>query len=363
MLVAAAIILLTVGVNSYAEAANLTNVKDTLTDSNPGSVSNHEIEFVVPTNDGDGLAEGETFTITFPAGFNMGSVGEADIDLAIDGVDATTGATASGATWGVAVSSQDITFTSDTETIAEGATVTVEVGTNADGGTNQVTNPGSEASYEFFIDFAPEGSNDTGRTRVAIVDNVLVTATVDTVFDFTVSGFNSAGVSINGTSTTGSTTATEIPFGTLSPGQIKTLGQRLNVDTNARNGFVVTVQTSDFFESSTGAIIDNFVDGGDASTPSAWATPSRDISDETTWGHWGVTSADDTANAGSPFGANNFIAASTSARTVFTHDGPADSTIADVGSTTVAYQVEITALQEAGDDYNTTLTYIATPTF
>jgi hypothetical protein len=29
----------------------------------------------------------------------------------------------------------------------------------------------------------------------------------------------------------------------------------------------------------------------------------------------------------------------------------------------IGYQAQITALQEAGDDYSTTLTYVATPTF
>ena len=45
------------------------------------------------------------------------------------------------------------------------------------------------------------------------------------------------------------------------------------------------------------------------------------------------------------------------------HDGPADGVTEDIGRVTVGYQIQITALQEAGDDYNTTLTYIATPTF
>ncbi len=41
------------------------------------------------------------------------------------------------------------------------------------------------------------------------------------------------------------------------------------------------------------------------------------------------------------------------------YDGVTD----DIGAAQVGYQIQITALQEAGDDYSTTLTYIATPTF
>jgi hypothetical protein len=66
---------------------------------------------------------------------------------------------------------------------------------------------------------------------------------------------------------------------------------------------------------------------------------------------------------GDEFGANEFIGVSTTPRAIFAHDGPADGITTDVGSTTVAYKVEITALQEAADDYTATLTYIATPTF
>lgn len=35
----------------------------------------------------------------------------------------------------------------------------------------------------------------------------------------------------------------------------------------------------------------------------------------------------------------------------------------DVGQTVVGFKIEVSSLQEAGDDYNTTLTYIATPSF
>jgi hypothetical protein len=45
------------------------------------------------------------------------------------------------------------------------------------------------------------------------------------------------------------------------------------------------------------------------------------------------------------------------------HTGPSDGFTAGQGATRVGYQIEISALQEAGDDYSTTLRYIATPTF
>ena len=123
----------------------------------------------------------------------------------------------------------------------------------------------------------------------------------------------------------------------------------------------MTVEESQNLLSSTGADIDNFANGVTSATPVVWSAPTNSITQENTWGHWGLTSSDD-LNA-DEFGAALFVAASSSPRQVFHHNGPADGTTASVGSTTVGYKIEITPLQEAADDYTTTLTYIATPTF
>jgi hypothetical protein len=143
---------------------------------------------------------------------------------------------------------------------------------------------------------------------------------------------------------------------------MKTLGQALTVTTNARNGFVVTVQQNQNLLSSTGADIDGFKDGAYNNTPTAWTAPTNSITDENSWGHWGLTSEDADLNS-DEFGSALFVAASTTARQVFSHTGPADGTTVDKGATKVAYQIQITPLQEAGNDYSTVLTYIATPTF
>ena len=47
---------------------------------------------------------------------------------------------------------------------------------------------------------------------------------------------------------------------------------------------------------------------------------------------------------------------------VFRHDGPIENS-EDDGNATVLYKVEVTALQEAAEDYTATLTYVATPIF
>jgi hypothetical protein len=226
-----------------------------------------------------------------------------------------------------------------------------------------ITNPATIQSYEIVVSAGTGVGEDVGKTRVAIVDNVLVTAIVETEFEFIVTGLATTSGAINGDDTTGSTSPTEIAFGTLTAGTPEVLGQQLNVTTNARNGFSVTVQTDGDLRSSTGAVIDNFVEGSDVAVAgTAWAAPVTDINDPTTWGHWGLTS-NDTDLANDLDTASSYIAASTSPREVFSHSGPSDGTTQDIGVAKVAYQIEITALQEAADDYQTILTYVATPTF
>jgi hypothetical protein len=202
---------------------------------------------------------------------------------------------------------------------------------------------------------------------------VLVTADVDTTLTFTVSGVADS-ATVNGSPTTTATTTTSntLPFETLSENVSKTLAQDLSVQTNARNGYIVTVEVDGPLESTVGADIDSFINGAYTNTPAPWEAPGNSILNENTWGHWGLTSTDGDLQGGGPdfASADTWIAASTTPRVIMAHSGPADGTTGtadstgdDVGLTRVGYQIQITALQEAGDDYSTTLTYIATPTF
>jgi hypothetical protein len=338
----------------FVDAANITDVRDVLSDSAPSASANHTIEFVTPS----GVANTEDIVITFPAGFDLTGIAEEDIDLEVNGSNVTN------TNWSVVNGGSDITISIDTGTIAAGATTTVYIGTHAtaEGSPDtQIVNPAAEGSYE--IGFTV-GSQDSGWTRVVILDNVEITAAVDTIFTFTVTGVN-AGLTVNGATTTGATGSTTIPFGTLQAGQATTTAQDLTVTTNAANGYYVTVQVDGPLQSSTGADIDSFSQGADTTQPIAWAAPSATIGQENTYGHWGITSddADTTRDAGDEFGSNEWAAASTSPRVVMSHDGPANGTGTGEGTTRVGYQVEISSLQEAGDDYSATLTYVATPVF
>lgn len=353
-LLATALVLYALGVQQYAQAANVTFVSDTLSDSDSGSLSNHSISFIAPS----GVALGQSIAITFPAGFSMGSVAFGDIDLEVNGVDRTLAATPAGATWGATVSGQVLTLLSGTGTIDGTSTIVVKVGTNADSGVNQVTNNVTAGSYQFDI---AGTMADSGHTRVAITDNVLVTAKVDTTFTFVISGLATS-TAVNGATSTISATTSTIPFGTLTAGVPQSIAQRLNVTTNAIHGFVVTVEQDQNLLSSTGADIDGFVNGSYVNTPTTWSSPTNVLSQENTYGHWGLTTNDSNLTGGA-FGSNQFVAASTTPRLIFDHNSSSDGTTQDSGKVDVLYKIEIASLQEAADDYSTILTYIATPTF
>jgi hypothetical protein len=307
--------------------------------------SAHDILFTIPA--GSSLGPVDNVTITFPSTFaDVDTVAVGDLTVTVDGGAATIG--------GLSAVGDVITF--NNVTAAAGQVVRVII---ADG---KIENPAVVQSYEIVV----ATPYDQGRTRVAIVDYVTVTAAVDTIFNFVVAGV-AASTTVNGATTTGASTATEIPFGILAPDTVYTLAQELTVETNAANGFVVTVQQDGNLRSSTGADIDGFIDGAYTNTPTQWTLPGDSLLDENTWGHWGLTSDDSDLNA-NEFnaglgGGDRWVAASTTPREIFSHDGSADGTTQDYGLATVGYQVEITPLQEAADDYTTTLMYIATPTF
>ena len=364
MLVVVALMFWAAGVIPFSQkvdAANVTSYSDTLSDANMHATANHTVQFTLP----NGLLAGASISLTFAAGFSLGSntatgLDFNDMDLKVNGVNRTLGAAAGGATWGVATTTSTITFTSGTDVMASSSVVAILIGSNATSGATGdtfIVNPTNGGSYTIDVGGSIQ---DSGQTRVEILSDVVVSAAVNTSFTFTVNGIATSST-VNGTTTTKSSTASTIPFGTLVANQIDTLAQQLHVTTNASQGFAVTViQDSDLL-SSTGASIDGFIDGAYTNTPVVWAHPSNAIGNSRTWGHWGLTSQDD--EGGNEFSGGKWVSASTTPRTIFTNSGPADGSTVNVGSTTVGYQIEITALQEAGNDYTTILTYVATPTF
>ncbi len=346
----------------FAEAASITSASDTLSNSAPGLPSNHTIAFQVES----GMAAGETIEITFPAQFTIpGLMDDTDIDISASGTNQTVAAVNGSGQWGAVFGGQVLTLTSPSNVgQASDTPMIIKIGTNATGGDQQITNPSATTtSYAISIGGTMP---DSGQVRVAIVDQVLVSASVDTSLTFTVSGVNSSST-VNGSPTTtiATSTPTTLPFGTLPIGVSRTLAHDLAVTTNAAAGYTVTVEQTGNLQSTTGATIDGFIDGTNVTTPTAWQAPSGAIANPNTYGHWGLTSSDGTTtrDLADEFGPDEWVSGSTTPIVIMGNSGPADGTTQGYGAARIGYQVQISALQEAGDDYSTTLRYIATPTF
>ncbi len=339
----------------YANAIDsISNAKDTLSDSDAGVTATHTFTFTTAST----TPAGSTWLISFPVGFDL------------------TGATAL-AGYG------DVNMVETVQAGARTVTVTMtgaQIGTSTAVVVSGVISPlaGSEGSYTISI------ANRNGtvvmervNVMVQIIQDVLMTATVSSILNFTISGVVAGAQTVNGVACDNTTTATATPFGTLLVNVASTVCQTLNVTTNADDGYTVTVQQDDELTSDSGSNINSFNNSPDSTgstTAQAWAVPLNTLDQYNTYGHMGLTSDDqdlasttiggyanqDYYNGG---GAAHFAGLNnTVAIPVMHHDGPADGTTQNKGLTHVLYRIQIASLQEAGD-YENTLTYIATPQF
>ncbi len=336
----------------YANAVNaLVDAKETLTDSDPGALSDHEFTF---TNIATELVTGDEVEITMDALFDGYVPGDVTCPTGFDALAEVA-------------SNVTTCIVAATTTIATG---TVNVLTIAD-----VTNPVADM-YTTTIKSSDGAGTvyDQIDVMTAIVDNVLMTARVTSTLNFTISGTSTAAV-VNGVTCGIDTSAssTLLDFGTLSTTASSTLCQELKVVTNADDGYSVVVYQDDELRSDGDSTINSFrdaLDGTGTTTPQAWVSPAGTIDEFNTYGHMGLTSDDLSLAAGDTFGATfdsglyvGFDGyGSANAVEVMYHDASADGSTIDKGMTYVAYTTEISALQEAGD-YETVLTYIATPTY
>jgi hypothetical protein len=322
---------------------SLTDAKDTLSDSDVSASSvTHTIQFTTGTT----TPIGGFFRVYFPSGFDLTSAGVS--------CPANTTASSSG-------QSVDCVATAS---LSPGAyTVTVST----------TTNPGTAGSYTINVYNYYDSSTLKERVEIPvyIIEDVLMTATVDATLAFHIYGVNS-GVSVNGVECSNTSTATATPFGTLTINATSTVCQRLTVATNADDGYIVTVEQDQELTSDSGSNINSFnnsPDGTGSTTAQAWASPRNELDNYYTYGHMGLTSNDadldsygyndfDNGGAGVYYAGLN----GTDTMVVMHHDGPADGSTQNKGLAYVLYQVEIGSLQEAGD-YKNKLTYIVTATY
>jgi hypothetical protein len=157
-----------------------------------------------------------------------------------------------------------------------------------------------------------------------------------------------------GITTTVGTAPSTVPLGTIAIGASSTAAHRIDVTTNATEGYQVLLKSNAAMLSNNGATIPD-VTGTNAS-PLPWATGCTGALS----GCWGYHSGDDLLSSGSTrFLANNTFAqfATTTSQEVIYNSGPVTNEVTDM-----VYTTEIHQLQPAGS-YTAQLQYIIVPIF
>ncbi|MCK5510368.1 hypothetical protein KAI65_02395 [Candidatus Parcubacteria bacterium] len=311
------------------EADSLDLAKDTISDSSP---SQDEVTHTIVYDLGIALTAGQYVRFTFD-----------DTD---GGIDLTSATTTCPANTTASATAQLIDCVVDT-TLASTTAATTTV--------TDTVNPSVTGAYSVTI--STHGVDDveieSSEVKIYIIDEITVTAHVEATLSFSI-GTTTPDDTIGAENFSSTSSPTTLAFGTLDSETEHLMGHLLSVSTNADDGYTVTVQQDGNLRSAAGADIDSF----STSTSAAWSLGSQDINDENTWGYLGLTSDDTDAITADEYqgldGVNAF--------TVMTHGGPVNGAGVGIGTTTVGYKIEVSALQEAGD-YQNALTYICTPTY
>lgn len=250
---------------------------------------------------------------------------------------------------------------------------------------------GQADTYQISIT-SRDGSNNTldqSDVTVAPVEGVLISATVDETLSFTVAGITAdsgsyCGVTRDGTSP--DTTATSVPWGTLSPTyseKTHNTNHQLTVSTNSTNGYKVYAEENDQMnkdsdacdspgngtaDETDGCIKDTTCDGTCThvvladwgSNPSSYPGLGYSLEDVPGAGTDAYFEWDDSS---ATFNAKQFAdqqaseSRSDSGAELMSNTSPVDGS-----SVYVCYRIDITATQPAGYYYNK-VKYTAVPTF
>lgn len=251
------------------------------------------------------------------------------------------------------------------------------------GSTNEMVNPslavghtaGQADPHTIIIDNLDSSdaqvTGETTNMKVAVIESVRVTATIDPTITFTIAAVSS-GQSRCGATTDVTTTPTAVPFGSLTLGAFNDAAQQLSCVTNGAGGYVVTVIENDQLS----------IDGEHGTELSDTDCDSGAACTETAEGEWNV----DTTESGFGFSIQDIDANSVpfeyttatgncsgtycARRFPSTADGGESATGLFSNSSTptttediyMCYRLVGSTTQQAGD-YENALTYVATATF
>ena len=214
---------------------------------------------------------------------------------------------------------------------------------------------------------------DSTSGKIAVIESVRVTATVDPTISFSITGVTS-GANPCGTgatnqtdidTTTGTNAPLAVPFGTLALKTFKDAAHLLTVSTNAANGYTVTAQENDQLGKDGGTTpfipdADGDNGTGDETTSDTWDTATGNPG----FGYTLKSISGSTVpftSTGATFNMRRFPS-------VADPDSPLVSTImsntttADSNTANVCYRISVDATQAAGD-YENQITYTATASF
>ena len=191
----------------------------------------------------------DTNTTVANNGFDLGGVGTTNISIASSGC--TNNWTAASVVAGTASADHLIRIDRSTDSCAAGSTITVTIGD----GTKKMINPapitghtqGAADIYTLNVKTRDGSDNtlDQSNIKVAVIEGVLVSATVQETLSVTIAGVAST-TSACGITTDVTTTATSVPWGTISSfGAFQEAAQTITVSTNADGGYSVKAEEND----------------------------------------------------------------------------------------------------------------------
>lgn len=259
--------------------------------------------------------------------------------------------------------------------------ITIAIGGSSD--THKLINPspssniktlGVADTYAIIIDNLNSGGTaiDTVTAKVAVVEAVRVTATVEPTINFTIAAGTVNTGSICGVSRTESsidTTAQTVPLGTLAISSFVDAYQQLTVSTNGASGYTVTTEEDD--QLSIGGDGVTLIPDSPGDTPNMSHTTKDEFNSTDTKGFAyslqkvdaQVTPAFQYNDSGNgctgTYCAKQFAEAPSpdTAQEIFNYNGPADN-----HDVYVCYRAIVSATQSSGD-YENRITFIATAKF
>lgn len=295
----------------------------------------------------------------FDTGASIGCI-EVDLGSSSDGSGSVTGLstgsstmvsqsiTATG-TWAVdntASSDHKLRMTNSTPVAPQSGTQTAVWGAVTNGST---ADTGYYAKVTTYTTDACSTPVDTVTTQFIYTDGTTVSANVDSSLAFSVAG-TSSGTSCNGASSNVTTTATTVPFGTVTTASNKVGVQELTASTNAGNGYTVAARYSGELASGANTIDDH---SGTNASPTAFSSAGTAA--------FGYTTNDSSLGTGT---ANRFTstpnvwAGFTTSNNEIAYN---DEAIASQ-TTCVGQQVGVATTTPSGA-YTTSVIYTATPVY